>query len=259
MLIDSPRLTAADRAHWDRLSRYDALLAKDPQLQQYQQQAIDIITHYAGQGPCYASTSWGKDSTVLCHLVALSGLPIPIRFARCQDWETPEVADVRDAFLARYPHVDYHEHTYSFPVPLRGEPGHDQAPAYDALAVVFTNYGRRITGVRAEESRTRRMTHAVHGHSSATTCRPIGHWQATHVFAYLQKHDLPIHPAYAMTAAGAYDRRTLRVHPLGTAMPNASTRSRHEEWEDTYYADVMAHARDNRAHLWQPTPDRTPS
>src|SRR5690606_7006292 len=85
------------------------------------------------------------------------------------------------------------------------------------------------------------------------TCRPIAHSDATHVFAYLHKHDLPVPPAYALGIGGCDDRRPLRVHPLRTPAPPASAvyRRDHAAWEDLYYGDVLEAARQARAHMWK--------
>lgn len=56
------------------------------------------------------------------------------------------------------------------------------------------------------------------------------------VFAYLHKHDLPVHPAYAMTMGGFYDRRWLRVSSLGGL--RGADRGR-AEWEQQYYGDIV--------------------
>src|SRR5690606_41477621 len=107
--------------------------------------------------------------------------------------------------------------------------------------------------LRAQESRMRRISIGHRGLVTPNTCRPIAHWDAVHVFAYLHREGLPVHPAYAMTAGGYYDRRWLRVHPLGTAVPPASAvyRRDHAAWEELYYGDVRKTAQAARAHMWK--------
>ena len=96
------------------------------------------------------------------------------------------------------------------------------------------------------------MTIGHRGLGTANTCRPIGHWDATHAFAYLYREGLPVHPVYAMTVGGHHDRRWLRVHPLCQAPPARSAvhDNTRDTWEDTYYGDVIADALAARAHLW---------
>lgn len=259
MLIDSPRLTFEDHRTWERLEHYDQALATDPRLERIADRARSLIEQFADGGPCYASTSWGKDSTVVAHLVATSAAAnrIPLVFARAKDWETPEVDQVRDTFLTAHPHMRYEEHEFVFRVPLRGEPGFDaeDLPRQDALRETLTGLhgGRWISGIRAEESRIRTMSFRRHGDATARTCRPIIRWLAAdHVFPYLHAHDLPVHPVYGMSAGGYYDRRWLRVHPIGCEHPGLSAvhGGDPESWERMYYADVLADAARSREPMW---------
>ena len=252
MLIDSPRLSHADRVCWERLEHYDDALSRDPRIARLTDRAKAAVTEFATAGDCYMSVSWGKDSVVAAHL-ALTAVPgLPVRWARARHVEMPECEQVRDRFLAIHPRARYDEVVFDFPVPLRGEPGHDTADRYDALGTLLT--GRYISGLRAEESRMRRISIGHRGLVTANTCRPIGGWDATQVFAYLHAENLPVHPAYAMSMGGHWDRRWLRVHPLGTANPASSAvhGNDRDAWEDHYYTDVLDAARAARAHLWTP-------
>lgn len=257
-LIDSPRLTRADRDHWARLTTYDRVLAADPHLDTLADRARHVIAEFAAAGPCYVSVSWGKDSVVVADLAATSGTSIPLVFARARHWETPEVDQVRDAFLATHPDVDYREIEFTFRVPLRGEPGfEDGGPGQDALAETLGPVcDRRVSGVRAEESRLRRLSARAHGDATARSCRPILWWNtAAHIFPWLHRRDLPVHPLYAMTVGGAYDRRWLRVHALGCEQPSQSAvyGKDMETWESRYYPDVLASAVAARADMWRDT------
>lgn len=258
-LIPSPRHTAADLAEWRRYEHWDDTLARSSQLDRMADKARALIEQFADAGPCYLSVSWGKDSVVVAHLLATSraGERVPLVFARARHWETPEVDQVRDAFLTAYPHVRYEEIEYEFRVPLRGEPGFgaDDTPTQDALRETLDQVhgGRRISGVRAEESAIRAKSLRWHGDATDRTCRPIIRWRcAEHVFPYLHKHDLPVHPIYAMTAGGHYDRRWLRVHALGCQHPDMSAvySKDPEAWERLYYQDVITAAAEARKHMW---------
>lgn len=242
-LIDSPRLTARDREAWDRLARYDALLAQDPSLTTMAERARQVIRDFAAAGPCYVSTSWGKDSTVLAHLAATSGVKLPLVWVRVQQWENPDCPAVRDTFLAQYGHlVDYEEIEVEATAPRWWETGADDAPTSQrtsrgGFTIAEKRHGRRhISGVRAEESRIRRLAQARWGDAGPAAARPIGRWQATHVFAYLHHHNLPVHPAYAMSHGGRLDRRWLRVSSLGGI--RGADRGR-AEWEAHYYPDIV--------------------
>lgn len=240
MLIDSPRLTDADRRTWSDLERYDRALAADPRWPSREKRAHDIIRRFAQDGACYASTSWGKDSTVVAHLVATSGVTLPLVYVRMRRWESPECLTVRDAFLERWgDYVDYHEYwvdggpRWWDDIELQDRKGSHAKGQFTGPEVDFGS--RHITGVRGEESAMRDMVIARWGEAGPGACRPIGRWTAVDVFAYLCRHNLPVHPAYAMSCGGHYDRRWLRVSPIGGITQAHKGRS---GWEQTYYPDI---------------------
>jgi phosphoadenosine phosphosulfate reductase len=78
------------------------------------------------------------------------------------------------------------------------------------------------------------------GVSSEQTCAPIGWWKAEDVFAYLYKYKLPVHPAYAMTQGGQWDRKRIRVASLGGRRGRGMGRA---QWERAYYRDVLSKLR----------------
>jgi len=256
VLIDSPRITTRDRAHWARMEHYDDVLSRSPRLDRLAEQARAAVTRFADAGDFYISVSWGKDSVAAAHL-ALQVVPgARLVWVRSKHFEMPECEQVRDAFLATHPQARYEEIEVELRNPKRGEPGFDERhldPHADHQDVLKENLtGRYVSGVRAEESRIRRISVGHRGLVTPNTCRPLGRWEATDVFAYLHREGLPVHPAYAMTMGGALDRRWIRVHPLCSAPPAQSAVHRHDPayWEDTYYPDVIAAARDARAHMW---------
>lgn len=223
-LIVSTRHTRADLAHWARLARRDNLLARAPELDRLVDQATAAMRDFAAAGPCLLGTSWGKDSVVVAHLAWSAGLDVPV-MRMVQDRpdrrENPDIPAVRDAFLNRFP-CSYTEFMSS---------------ADDGLAHMnAANGGRYISGVRADESSTRSLTVAKNGLASASTCRPIGWWRAMHVWAYLARHDLPIHPAYAMTHGGVLNRDRIRVHSIGGTEQGSGVGRL--QWERHYYKEV---------------------
>lgn len=242
MLLDSPRLSIHDRAEWQRLARYDSALSGTPRMARLIAHAEDAIRAFLADGDAYVSVSWGKDSVVVADLAARIDPTARVEWVRAARVETPETAEVRDAFLALHPHVTYIEHEGRFRVPLRGEPGFSPDAHQDLLGEHL--HGRRISGIRAEESRTRSRSAKRHGTATDRSCRPILQWRIDDVFAYLARHDLPIHPAYAMSLGGTIDRKDLRVHALRTCPPfitahDIATR-RWERWEDAYYPDIVS-------------------
>jgi phosphoadenosine phosphosulfate reductase len=238
MLIDSPRITTADRQTWERLEHYDDALSRDPRLGDMEARAVAEIEAFAAAGPCHMSVSWGKDSVVVMRILAVSAAAetVPVLRARPDRLANPECDQVRDEFLRQYPHMAarYEEVPFTWRYPLRGEPGWAATqPAQDALHECLNSRhdGRYISGVRGSESTVRRISMFVHGPSTGRACRPIIRWRLENVFGYLAKHDLPVHPAYAMSLDGTLDRERLRVHDLGTEVGN-------RVWEYTYYRDV---------------------
>lgn len=230
-LLESPRHTAEDLAAWARWEHYDDVLSHSPRLDRAADKAAAIMADFVATHPeCFLAVSWGKDSVAVAAIAAMCDLDVPLIWARADRYENPDCEITRDAFLARFPHVRYEERTYTWRVPLRGEPGYGEPgqPSQDALNEVLPD--QYISGIRAVESAKRQRAMARHGHASANTCRPIGCWSDASLWAWLHRHDIPIHPAYAMTYGGELDRSEVRVHALRTAVGNAL-------WEDCYYPE----------------------
>lgn len=256
MLIDSPRLTATDRACWERMRRFDRLLAADPRLSVLERAGRAAVREFADAGEFYVSVSWGKDSVVAAHVALLEVPDARVVWVKSLLFDTPECEQVRDAFLAAHPGARYEQIDVDLRNPKRGERGyeaHHLDPAARHQDVLKENLaGRYVSGLRAGESRIRRISIGHRGLTTVNTCRPIGAWSAEQVFAYLEREALPVHPVYAMTMGGHYDRRWLRVHPLCSAPPARSAVYGRDMdgWEDRYYGDVIATAHAARAYRW---------
>lgn len=258
MLIPSHRIHAADHDTWKTRERYDAKLAKSPHLERLETEAVNELKQFFTDHPdAFGSMSWGKDSVVVAHLISLVHPDAVLKRARVKDWEPPETDWVRDHFLDAHPKIQYEEHIYDGRVPQRGEPGFEevhQDPNRKATNIMSKLIpGKYISGVRAEESAMRRQSLKWHGIATNITCRPIIKWAATDVFAYLHRHQLPVHPTYAMTYGDMLDRRWLRVHILGStkAARSAVYGREMDSWEEDYYGDILTQARQNRAHLFK--------
>lgn len=110
MLIQSHRHRVRDLEAWEKIARYDTY--PDPGMPKRISTAIDTIRMFAEAGPCFVSTSWGKDSTVVAWLAAQTGLHLPLVRVRVDGFDNPDCDPTRDAFLNQYGHmVDYHEIT----------------------------------------------------------------------------------------------------------------------------------------------------
>lgn len=246
MLIPSPRPTRDDLRLWSDREAIDLLLYRSGFTRSVEHSAADALREFFSAGRGYISVSWGKDSVVVADLAARIydqlGAP-PVVWFPAGVVENPDCRLVRDAFLSTHD-VDYHE----IEAGLSSDDwdsslGHDGAQR--EFERVSRNFGRRyVSGVRAEESSTRRMAVGNHGLVSRNSCRPIGTWSHVHVFAYLVGRDLPIHPAYACAMNGAIDRSVIRVSTLGGERGRRFGRA---EWEHRYYgAETRRIQRDQR-------------
>lgn len=241
-LIESPRFQPGDVEHWRSFERDDAIWSRTDAFLRQCRLALESIVDFAEKGPCYAGTSWGKDSTVLAHLVWCAaeemGTTIPLVHVDCQPINNPDCRGVRERFLERWP-TEYHEIVVHC-IRNNDAPSHDYREGWHAtgtieqgFAVARRRFGaRHISGVRGQESAGRRKRMRTYGISTDRTCAPIGYWSARDVWAYLYAHDLPVHPAYAMSMGGALDRDRLRVAFLGLRHGEGVGR---REWEQTYY------------------------
>ncbi len=241
-LIRVPQHRPEDLAAWERLEHEDAAWAMLPEFRARCVEAVRVIREFAGRGPCYASTSWGKDSVVVAHLVWTlleeEGLDIPLAWVRVEPIENPHCVVVRDTFLSRWP-MPFREVVIRCP---QNDDGTYHAPGTLEAGIeqLYEAYGPRwIGGLRGEESgmRARRIDRGL---SLRTSCQPIGHWTDRDVFAYLCAFDLPVHPVYAMSFGGSLDRGRLRVSSLGLRRDTRWLGQRgaghgRAEWEDVYY------------------------
>lgn len=239
-LIESRRFRDGDVERWRRMVQVDRALASSRRMAELEERALDTLAEFLAATPdAYVSVSWGKDSVVVAHLLARTGIKAPLVWFPGGFIENPDCVLVRDAFLARFPDVDYREHE----VTLGDEPwdideGHDGAQAEFQRVSRSLYGGQYVSGVRAAESDTRALCMVRHGEASRNTCRPIGWWRTEHVFAYLAKHDLPVHPAYAMTLGGVVLREDIRVATIG-GMCGRKYKTGRRLWERTYYGDVL--------------------
>ena len=246
-LIRVPEHSPEDLAAWDAREREDAAWARLPRLRDLVVEATAAIEAFATAGPCYISTSWGKDSVVLCHLAYTlaeeRGVELPVAWARLEPFTQPHCYLVRGAFLARWPVRRYIEDEARFERDAAGFVVVNGRPMQHGwLALWMRKVGDRIgthryvTGIRADEAAGRAIRvrkGLIHGKS----CAPLGHWTSRDIYAYLHANDLPVHPAYAMTFGGRLDRDRLRVASLGG---DIGTEFGRREWEEHYYGSVRA-------------------
>lgn len=200
-------------------------------------------TTFAADGPCYAGLSCGKDSVLLCHVLATHGVAVPVVYVEVVPHASPEAPAVIAAVEAWDVRVDRIE------VRCERGPGGQwlgTGRLEAGFAVAAARYGDRyISGVRADESYARTMRLRGHGVSTTRTCAPLSRLSTDDVFACAAGLDLPLHPAYAMTAGGLFSREHLRVATLGGLR---GTERGRREWELRYYrAELRALGLDTHA------------
>ena len=236
MLIPSERHTPADLSLWAEYEDADRVHYEDGRVGVIRAvRAMAWVRMFLMRGPAYCAVSWGKDSVALADLVCREAAAVPLVWVRVEPVKNPDCEKVRDAFLSAHPRAEYHE------VETRCGRSRLGWHATGTLEAGFREACRRFgdhrfSGVRSDESAARKLSRAVHGTATATSCRPILDWSAADVFAYLAHHRLPVHPAYAMTGGGRWDRGRIRVASLGGRRGDGVGRA---EWEREYYGDVL--------------------
>lgn len=238
MLIPSERHTQADLELWSEFEEADLAHAQHPSFGRKVERALDEICDFAARKNGYAGVSWGKDSTVLAHLCHLATprlrKSIPVVWIKVNPIANPDCDAVEERFLERW-WLDYHRIEVECRRDLFGlhatgtlEKGFDEA---------VRRFGpHHISGVRGDESGDRKRRMRKWGTETIRTLAPLGWWSHADIFAYLAAHDLPIHPAYAMTGGGRWPRDRLRVASMGGRRGDGIGRA---EWEREYYGDVL--------------------
>lgn len=237
MLIESPRITDADRVIWNELFESDQIwTVKQSKIDQ----SLEALREFS-KWNCYLGTSWGKDSVVCLHLCLTNGIKVPVVNLRIHPTRNPYCDAVRDVFLSRFD-CDYYEVDVDYSQALSEwfsiTWGKETYAYWDAAwRSVESQFGdRHISGVRAIESGKRELRMRSFGLNSPNTCAPLGWWTSEDVFSYLAKHDLPTHPNYAMNGGGRYPRNRIRVAEIGDYVASGAGR---RQWETEYYGDIM--------------------
>jgi phosphoadenosine phosphosulfate reductase len=232
-LINSPRHSNEDISAWQRFAEHAGVHAQLRIHHKHVQRARDALLSFAGAGSCYAAVSWGKDSVVVAHLTVTLAPQIPLVWVRVAEDYNPDCPLVRDAFLRMHPGALYDEIEWNI--------GRVNGPGYLSEAAGPAHGERYVSGVRADESASRRRRVARWGEATARTCAPLARWSGNDVFGYLIANGLPIHPAYACTMGGLLDPTRIRVSALGGEPGSrcGDGMGRHE-WERRYYGRELA-------------------
>lgn len=233
-LIESTRHTAQDLVVWSRLSGYDRRIGDSKDLRKRTTSAMDDVARFLSHA-AYVGVSWGKDSVVVAHMARQIDSRIPLVWVRVEPIANPDCVLVRDRFLERYPgeYLEIEEWCAKDRDGWHATGTLERGFAKAARAIGSERY---LSGIRGEESGIRKLRGKLHGVATKNTCAPLIWWRHEHVFAYLARHALPIHPAYACSMDGALPRDRLRVASLGGQRGTGMGRT---EWESRYYPEVM--------------------
>jgi phosphoadenosine phosphosulfate reductase len=243
MLIQCDRHTKKDLAQWEHYESADIIHGKEVE-EKLSHKSIKVIESFVKNESCYFSTSWGKDSVVAIHLAyRLLGQSLRVWNIRVLPNRNPYCDVVRDCFLERFK-IEYHEviADYSNIIKARlalSEYNRETDRVWHrAIRKIHTESGtmRHCLGVRADESNVRLLRCLRWKNNSPNGCAPLAWWKAPDVFGYLNYHDLPIHPNYAMLGGGRWDRHHLRVAEIGDSHGRGIGR---DEWEKEYYSDFL--------------------
>lgn len=242
MLVPSDRHRPEDLSLWEELEAGDRLHARRLLRSGRIERSLAAIRSFVADGPCYAGTSWGKDSVVLCHLLRRATPSVPLVHLRPSN-RGPGLDAVRDTYFVGWPGQSYEEEPVDYGrLHAAGLPDHEldretDQRWYGAIARVSQRYGpRHVLGLRAGESFGRLMRCRRHGESSPNGCAPLAWWTTADIFAYLAHYDLPVHPSYAMLGGGRWPRERIRVAEIGDTHGKGGGRA---EWEAEYYGDVL--------------------
>lgn len=234
MLIQCDRHTKADLALWEELEEADHVHART--IGRLIDESLEAIEAFARLGSCYCAISGGKDSAVLAHLVGRVNPSVPARWLATEPLVDPYCRHAINLIVTHAGLRDFREHTnWCHRDPFGW---HATGTLEDGIQSIQAEVGtsRYILGVRANESKVRKLSARCHGKFTATSCRPLLWWTAADVFAYAAIHHVPLHPTYGMMGGGRWPRDRLRVSFL--TLRHGENMGR-EEWEREYYGDVI--------------------
>jgi phosphoadenosine phosphosulfate reductase len=234
MLLRTHRHRPEDLALWEELEKADLLWAQSAQFRTRLQEAEECLRDFVSKTDRgYAALSWGKDSTVLAHLVSRLAPTFPCIWVQVLPLANPDCVLVEQEFLRRFP-LRYERICVWAQPRERGwaATGTLEAGCQEAIR----RYGpHTLLGLRGEESGARRRLQRLWGTTTKYFAYPLMYWTHREVFAYLAAHEVPVHPAYAMLGGGRWARERLRVASLDGQRGREYGRLL---WEQEYYGDV---------------------
>ena len=225
MLIESDRITENDLKIWKKYEQMDSINSVSITKIMH---TVELIKNFTDNNLCYCSISWGKDSVVLAHLCLQ--MQIPYIWIKEKEDFNPECLKVRDCFLIKYC-VEYIE------IECESQLAFDKtAPFFKKCEEIQKKYGKRITGIRNDESGRRLLRFKKHGFETLNTLCPLSRWTNREIFSYLYHNQLPVNPIYAMLNGGLFKRESLRTDIIGGLEGNGMGRT---QWEKIYFPDIL--------------------
>jgi sulfate adenylyltransferase subunit 2 len=183
-----------------------------PQFQRLLQQTKDfIVASLEKVKNPYLSCSFGKDSSVMLHLVRQFYPDIPVLFYRVE--ETDYIDNYREV-IAWWNLKNFFVFSYISKLRANGDMG-IVLPSLAEWKNAVKKYDSYFIGLREEESKKRRITLRYHGmfyqakNGMIRIC-PIAKWKLNDVIAYTLVHGIPLLNTYIVQG---YDQRTHATIP----------------------------------------------
>lgn len=225
MLIQGDRMTDADCKAWQDYEEIDSAMWYNQK--KAERSMVEIERFLTAEEKTCVMTSWGKDSIVMMDLFCKVGVKRPVVYMRLTDRSNPDCDSVRDLFLSAHPALDYREETFKYEEVSKGDLH---------WKILHEKYGKRVTGIRNDESKVRALQWVINGFASINSCRPLSLWKSSEIFSYIHKNNLPLCSVYGYLGGGRYKREQIRTHSIGGVSGNGMGRT---EWEREYYPDIL--------------------
>lgn len=242
MLLPSDRHQPADMRLWVELERADLVHGASYRMTRQEAFAVAAAQDFLASGPCYVSLSGGKDSACLAVLLHRAGVleQLPAVWFRAVPKHNPDVPVALGALSRKLPDLNLRIVDYESPVPstlTRLQAESIARRNFDAACKsAEKQFGRRILGIRSDESGSRKISFRRWGRSTENSCRPLATWSIADVYGYTAIHGVPLHPAYGMLGGGRWPREHIRIDAL---MGSCGDEFGRREWELEYYGDVI--------------------
>ena len=227
MLIKIDKHTELDLELWKEYEEADSVHSELSSFKEKEEKSLELLERTK---PKVISVSWGKDSSVLAHLAHRADLccvylylcPFPY------DTENPYSYLVSDKFLELYKLKHY---VVKYYCKTSAKDRKDNANEdkilneWKKMAAEANKLfgGRFATGIRMQESSGRAINGKLYGEETKDSVRPLLKWSQNDIFAYLKKHDVPVHPYYACLDSGRFKREQIRVGTLYGVLANTFT------------------------------------